>query len=178
MAVTVCHTIRALVAAPLPAADSLQRSASWDARGSAAATSVLRRMVRRVGGTLCEPGGLPRTGIHRVLVCRPNQRLGNSGLISPLIAEIEALYPGAEIDMPGSYAPECLYANRFSVPLLAAHGRSQPGSRLTPIYTQPFLGRRLSIWRAGDIVAQALQRSSARNPRRLTSSAYADKTYF
>lgn len=72
-------------------------------------------MFRRVGRALCEPGGLPKTGIHRVLVCRPNHRLGNSVLISPLIAEIEALYPGAEIDILGSYATECLYANRFSV---------------------------------------------------------------
>ncbi|HZX70832.1 MAG TPA: glycosyltransferase family 9 protein [Rhodanobacter sp.] len=107
--------MRSLVAAPLPAADSLKRSTSWDARGRAWAASVLRRLFRRVGRDLCEPGGLPKTGIHRVLVCRPNHRLGNSVLISPLIAEIETLYPGAEIDILGSVATECLYANRFSV---------------------------------------------------------------
>ena len=50
-----------------------------------------------------------------MLVCRPNHRLGNSVLISPLIAEIETLYPGAEIDILGSDASACLYANRFSV---------------------------------------------------------------
>ncbi|WEN16521.1 glycosyltransferase family 9 protein [Rhodanobacter sp. AS-Z3] len=58
---------------------------------------------------------MPTTGIHRVLVCRPNHRLGNNVLISPLIAEIEALYPGAEIDVLGSHAAESLYASRFSI---------------------------------------------------------------
>ena len=72
-------------------------------------------MFRKVGRRLCEPGGLPTAGIHRVLVCRPNHRLGNSVLISPLIAEIETLYPGAEIDILGSHATACLYDNRFSV---------------------------------------------------------------
>ncbi|MGY3040452.1 heptosyltransferase-3 [Rhodanobacter sp. TND4EL1] len=108
-------TIRALVAAPSLAADSRKAAISWDARGRGWAASVLRRRFRRVGNALCEPGGLPGVGIHRVLVCRPNHRLGNSVLISPLIAEIETLYPGAEIDILGSYATECLYADRFSV---------------------------------------------------------------
>lgn len=64
---------------------------------------------------MSEPGDLPTTGIHRVLVCRPNHRLGNTILISPLIAEIEALYPGAQIDILGSSASESLYADRFRI---------------------------------------------------------------
>jgi len=115
IAVTILHTIRSLVAAPLPSADSGKRSTSWDARGRAWVATVLQRRLRRVDRSLCEPSGLPKAGIHRVLVCRPNHRLGNSVLISPLIAEIEALYPGAEIDILGSHAAECLYASRFSV---------------------------------------------------------------
>lgn len=108
-------TIRSLVAAPVPAADALKTSTSWDRRGRAWAAAALRRIFRRVARGLCEPGGLPRIGIHRVLVCRPNHRLGNSVLISPLLAEIETLYPGAEIDILGSYATACLYGDRFSV---------------------------------------------------------------
>ncbi|TAL89497.1 MAG: lipopolysaccharide heptosyltransferase family protein [Rhodanobacter sp.] len=50
-----------------------------------------------------------------MLVCRPNHRLGNSVLISPLISEIEALYPGAEIDVLGSQVTATLYAERFRV---------------------------------------------------------------
>jgi heptosyltransferase-3 len=50
---------------------------------------------------------LPPAGIHavagnaiyRILVCRPNHRLGNMLLVTPLIAELERLYKGAEIDI-------------------------------------------------------------------------------
>ena len=42
---------------------------------------------------------LPATGIHRILVCRPNHRLGNMLLITPLLAEIETVFPGAEVDV-------------------------------------------------------------------------------
>lgn len=103
-------TRRHLASAPPP-----KPSTSWDGRGRVAVAWVMRRMFHRVDCALCEPGGLPSVGIHRVLVCRPNHRLGNSVLISPLIAEIEARYPGAEIDILGSHASACLYADRFSV---------------------------------------------------------------
>ena len=92
-----------------------KRPTSWDGWGRVAVASAMRRVLRRVGRALCEPGGLPKAGIYRVLLCRPNHRLGNSVLISPLIAEIEARYPGAEIDILGSHATACLYADRFSV---------------------------------------------------------------
>jgi heptosyltransferase-3 len=65
---------------------------------------------------LCEPGQLPTRGIHRVLICRPNHRLGNAILISPLLAEVEALYPGAEIDLvTGGNAAQNVFANRFQI---------------------------------------------------------------
>lgn len=68
------------------------------------------------GMRLCQPGELPVHGIHRVLVCRPNHRLGNMVLISPLLREIETLYPGAEIDIAGAgCAAQVLYGSRFQV---------------------------------------------------------------
>lgn len=74
------------------------------------------RLFSAVGRQLCEPGQLPTRGIHRVLVCRPNHRLGNAVLISPLLAEVEALYPGAEIDLiGGGEAARMLFVNRFQV---------------------------------------------------------------
>ena len=74
------------------------------------------RLFSAVGRQLCEPGQLPTRGIHRVLICRPNHRLGNAVLISPLLAEVEALYPGAEIDLvSGGEAARMLFANRFQV---------------------------------------------------------------
>lgn len=112
---SVVHIARYLVAVPPMVAGSLKRLSRWDAWRRVAVATVLGRMFRKVGSALCEPGGLPTGGIHRVLVCRPNHRLGNSVLISPLIAKIEALYPGAEIDVVGSHATAELYSSRFSV---------------------------------------------------------------
>jgi heptosyltransferase-3 len=50
---------------------------------------------------ICKEAGckIPKNGIYRILVCRPNHRLGNMILITPLIAELERLYKGAEIDI-------------------------------------------------------------------------------
>lgn len=74
------------------------------------------RLIRSVERDLCAPGTLPIRGIHRVLVCRPNHRLGNAVLISPLIAELEKTYPGAEIDIvTGGRAAESLFSARFNV---------------------------------------------------------------
>ncbi|MEP7184785.1 MAG: glycosyltransferase family 9 protein [Rhodanobacter sp.] len=58
---------------------------------------------------------LPAEGIHRVLISRPNHRLGNTVLISALIVEVETLYPGAEIDLVGSDATDAIYAPLFVV---------------------------------------------------------------
>ena len=74
------------------------------------------RLFGTVNRGLCEPGQLPTRGIHRVLICRPNHRLGNAILISPLLAEVEALYPGAEIDLvTGGNAAQNVFANRFQI---------------------------------------------------------------
>ncbi len=114
----------------IPSRDSDERSA----RGTAAASKkpqsaryrdVLRhrvvaaffgRLFAQVNRTLCQPGQLPKRGIHKILICRPNHRLGNAILISPLLAELEALYPGAEIDMVSAgHAAQTLFANRFQL---------------------------------------------------------------
>ncbi|GLQ94995.1 glycosyltransferase family 9 protein [Dyella acidisoli] len=60
--------------------------------------------------------GIPRQGIYRILVCRPNHRLGNMLLMTPLIAELERLYKGAEIDIvaEGPLAAD-VFATFFSV---------------------------------------------------------------
>ncbi|TPG46183.1 lipopolysaccharide heptosyltransferase family protein [Rhodanobacter glycinis] len=87
-----------------------------DALRHRAITLLFGRLFSAVGGQLCEPGQLPTRGVHRVLICRPNHRLGNTVLISPLLAEIEALYPGAEIDLvSGGEAARMLFTNRFQV---------------------------------------------------------------
>jgi len=59
---------------------------------------------------------LPRKGLFRILICRPNHRLGNTILLTPLIEELERHYKGAEIDViaEGDIARE-VFASFFSV---------------------------------------------------------------
>ncbi|MFC4526992.1 glycosyltransferase family 9 protein [Dyella halodurans] len=59
---------------------------------------------------------IPRKGIYRILVCRPNHRLGNMVLLTPLITELERLYKGVEIDIlaEGDIAKE-VFSTFFSV---------------------------------------------------------------
>ncbi len=40
-----------------------------------------------------------RVAPSRILICRPNARLGNALLLTPLIEEIETILPGAEVDI-------------------------------------------------------------------------------
>ena len=42
---------------------------------------------------------LPNIGVHRILVCRITHSLGNTLLLTPLIRELESIYPGAEVDV-------------------------------------------------------------------------------
>lgn len=65
-----------------------------------------RRVAAWIAGHLLAPaknlvgaGGLPSKGIQRILVCRPNHRLGNTLLLTPLLVEIERRFPGAEVDL-------------------------------------------------------------------------------
>jgi ADP-heptose:LPS heptosyltransferase len=48
---------------------------------------------------LVQKGELPVCGIQRILICRPNHRLGNTLLLTPLMVEIERRFPGAEVDV-------------------------------------------------------------------------------
>ena len=62
------------------------------------------------------PARLPAVGIHRILVCRSVRTLGDSLTLTPLLEELEARFPGAEIDLL-SRCPvaEQLYGKRFAV---------------------------------------------------------------
>lgn len=59
---------------------------------------------------------LPASGVRRILVCRPNHRLGNLLLLTPLLQEIEQRLPGAQVDIvaAGSDA-EALFAGYANV---------------------------------------------------------------
>lgn len=60
---------------------------------------IVRKMLSRKPAIERGRGVLPRKGIHRIVVLRPNHRLGNTLLLTPLLSELERLYPGAEVDI-------------------------------------------------------------------------------
>jgi heptosyltransferase III len=64
--------------------------------------AITRSLTRNIGASAKNnishaTGSKP--DIHRVLVCRPNHRLGNLLLTTPLIQEIEQTFPNARIDL-------------------------------------------------------------------------------
>lgn len=73
---------------------------------------------------------LPSRGIHRVLVSRVSHTLGNTLLITPLIREIERVYPGAEIDVVTRSAVATAIFGSFdrvrTIHQLPNHGVSSP----------------------------------------------------
>jgi heptosyltransferase III len=87
------------------------RCGSRRLRGAAAARLMdiqsLRRRIARRGMRLlagaADQGGanavLSPRGVFRILICRNSHSLGNNLLLTPLLQEIEALWPGAEVDI-------------------------------------------------------------------------------
>jgi ADP-heptose:LPS heptosyltransferase len=69
---------------------------------------VMRALTKNIGRQplSTQPSSVNRT-IRRVLICRPNRRLGNLLLITPLLQEIEAVLPESKIDLlvQGRLAP-------------------------------------------------------------------------
>ncbi len=64
---------------------------------------IIRRAMQplfRIGDArLTRAGDLPEDAIRRILVCRPNHRLGNLLLLTPLLSELARLFPSAEVDI-------------------------------------------------------------------------------
>ena len=67
--------------------------------------SITRFLTRNIGKSRIMHSGNPK--IKRVLICRPNARLGNLLLVTPLVQEIIAAYPDCKIDffVKGNLAP-------------------------------------------------------------------------
>lgn len=60
---------------------------------------ALDRMIYAVRKRMVGVGQLAKQDIHRILVLRPSHRLSNILLLTPLIADLERTFPGAEIDV-------------------------------------------------------------------------------
>lgn len=83
----------------------------------------MHRITRNLGTTrLAKDVNIAsKDAIRRVLVCRPNHRLGNLLLITPLLQEISATLPNAKVDLfvKGNAAPQ-LFKNYHNVDRLIA----------------------------------------------------------
>lgn len=68
----------------------------------------MRRLARNIGGARTGSGTINnKAGIKRVLISRPNNRLGNLLLITPLLQEVTETFPNCKIDLfvRGGLAP-------------------------------------------------------------------------
>lgn len=100
--------------------------------------ALFRRRVAAHGLRLFAGGGsvlpaawpLRQTGILRILICRTSQSLGNTLLITPLLQEIESIWPGAEVDIVtrNAVAREvfCGYASVRNVYCLPRRAAGEP----------------------------------------------------
>ncbi|GGB78834.1 hypothetical protein GCM10007424_18750 [Flavobacterium suaedae] len=61
---------------------------------------IMLGLTKNVGKSAFEKGiNIERNDVKRVLICRPNHRLGNMLLITPLVQEVEATFPNCTIDV-------------------------------------------------------------------------------
>ncbi len=74
---------------------------SLKSRVNAVRGVIMRRLTRNIGISSSKQTSKPldRSQVQRVLICRPNHRLGNLLLITPLIQEVTGLFPQARIDL-------------------------------------------------------------------------------
>jgi heptosyltransferase-3 len=94
---------------------------------------VARWLVRATFGrarTLPAADLLPADGIHRILICHVSHTLGNTLLLTPLLRELQKIYPGAEVDVvTRSEVAEQIFGN-FScvrhIYRLPRHGVASP----------------------------------------------------
>lgn len=60
---------------------------------------VMRGITRNIGSPGLKENTDPDLKIKHILICRPNHRLGNLLLITPLIQEVTKTFPNAKIDL-------------------------------------------------------------------------------
>lgn len=93
---------------------------------------IARRLMRMMFGSHGQPTSepLPAKGIYRILVCHVSHSLGNTLLLTPLLSELEKIYPAAEIDiLTRSPIAQDVYGHFFNVQRifrLPAHGVGHP----------------------------------------------------
>jgi heptosyltransferase-3 len=77
---------------------------------------LLGRVYRAIERTIRRNGELAGARIDRILVCRPNHRLGNTLLMTPLIVELGRTFPEAKVDViAGGVAGPDVFRNFHNV---------------------------------------------------------------
>ncbi|CAD7816319.1 hypothetical protein CHRY9390_03145 [Chryseobacterium aquaeductus] len=61
--------------------------------------SVMRNLTKNIGKSHLVTGNYKDLVVRKVLITRPNHRLGNLMIITPLIQEVHALFPNSKIDL-------------------------------------------------------------------------------
>ncbi|HEY2396001.1 MAG TPA: glycosyltransferase family 9 protein [Rudaea sp.] len=103
---------------------------SYDALRRALVGWLLGRVYRDIEATFRRNGELFGARIHRILVCRPNHRLGNTLLLTPLIVELGRTFHDAKVDVVvgGCAGPEVFrdFQNIADVVCLPRHMAKHP----------------------------------------------------
>lgn len=69
---------------------------------------IMRSLTKNIGSShFDKTADITKIDVKKILICRPNPRLGNQLLITPLLQEVIATYPNCEIDLfvNGNAAP-------------------------------------------------------------------------
>ncbi|WP_026708082.1 glycosyltransferase family 9 protein [Flavobacterium frigidarium] len=69
---------------------------------------LMQNITRNIGSAHFSKGGdITKVNVTRILICRPNPRLGNQLLMTPLLQEVIATFPNCKIDLfvNGNAAP-------------------------------------------------------------------------
>ncbi|HLW14584.1 MAG TPA: glycosyltransferase family 9 protein [Flavobacteriaceae bacterium] len=77
--------------------------------------AITQSLTKNVGRSSSVPSDFKNKDIKKILVCRPNGRLGNLLLVTPLLQELKETFPNAKVDLfvKGNLAPILLenYSN-------------------------------------------------------------------
>jgi ADP-heptose:LPS heptosyltransferase len=100
--------------------------------------SLMRNLTKNIGNASISQGEpIDQSKIKKVLICRPNKRLGNLLLITPLIQEVTETFPNCKIDLfvKGTLAP-IVFENYNTI------------DRIIPLPKKPFkeLFQYLKVW--------------------------------
>jgi ADP-heptose:LPS heptosyltransferase len=119
--------------------------------------AIVWSLARHIGAKGEPNGTILRSDVKRILVTRPNHRLGNLLLITPLLQEIEATFPDAKIDLfvKGTLAHK-LFARYRSIDKIIALP-----SRPFIYLPQYLLGWIRLLFRKYDLVINAAYHSSS-----------------